>query len=164
MTLDREPLDPEVVADLKLRAATERERGKHRDADRSLDWSPPVIVGAWPCRFCSVLVDVPEETMSRWSTFNTHLRSRGEPPLDYRKVLVCAECDNDRRMRSGDVRRQEADEMARLIRLLKSASDLESSEARTAIAQLRGLHHPDVDGLVESLRTRSAKRGKRVEL
>ena len=47
--MSREELDPEVVADLKLRAYSEHDRSRTRGAD-TYDWRAPVTVTQWKCK------------------------------------------------------------------------------------------------------------------
>jgi len=147
-------VDPEVIADLKLRAATEHDRSRSRPT--SYAWTPPKIVGAWHCKNprCRVLVDVTEETMERFCMFNAHLRRRGEDPLEPSKILYCDSCIVEYKRTAPDRRRGQMDRVAVAIRQLKESGD--SSRERDLIAQLEEWGHPDVTGLVQAITERRA--------
>lgn len=154
MTREFEP-DPEVIADLQLRDATERDRSRTRRA--SYAWTPSKIVGAWRCKNlrCPAFVEVTEETMERFCMFNSQLRSRGEAPLDPSKILYCDPCITEYKRTAPDRRRAQMDRMAVVIRQLKDSGD--ASRERDLIAQLEEWGHPDVTGLVKAITERLAK-------
>lgn len=145
--------DPEVLADLQLRASSERDRSRSR-SDGNYSWSPPSIVGKWRCRnpHCKSLVDVPEPAMERFCAFNELLRRRGEEPLDRDKILFCPSCEAEFRRVAGDRRRERVERMRSAIVELKATRDAERQ--RELLDQLRIWHHPDVDGLANWLRER----------
>lgn len=121
--------DPEVLADLRFRDASERDPDRssrvtcectHRaDAHDSttgrcnecgcqeyeraaaLTWSPPVIVERWPCTGCNALVDMPRDAIEVHERFSRQLQRRGQPPLVRR--IPCERCK----------RREEAQEQSR---------------------------------------------------
>jgi hypothetical protein len=114
------PNDPEVIADLRHRDASERDHtrsalvacddcGHHvRDHDSNvgpcskcactefvrkggpMGWRPPVIVERWPCTSCNALVDMPLDAIEQHAAFNRLLAKRGDRPLA--KRIPCGDC------------------------------------------------------------------------
>lgn len=144
-------LDPEVLADLQLRESTVRERGNRRSAPMP-SWSPPAIVGQWPCKVCKRPVDVPDAAMERFEAFSAALVRRGEQPLDEKRILFCDECRNEYIRTAPDRRRGQVERMRPVIVQLKNSRNPEQEWA--AIKQLEEWRHPDVPGLVQSIRAR----------
>lgn len=155
--------DPEVVDDLQLRDRSAADRARTR-GDGVYDWRQPKIVGKWHCfaPHCQSLVDVTEETMDRWATFNSHLASRGEPPLDHGRILRCDSCRAAFAAVRSSKLRERVDQMADLIRQLKAAQD--PRREREIIAQLEKWHHPDVQGLLSALEAKQTRGSRRTEL
>jgi hypothetical protein len=150
--------DPEVVADLQLRARTERERGGR--AAREPSWSPPVIAARWRCRGCKSdwLVDVPVDAVAAYLTFNEELKRRGEEPLDESRIVFCDECRDKGRRMAPEGRRNQVERLRSVIQKLKASRRPE--EERELILQCTALGHPDVEGLVSSLRDKRAAKQK----
>lgn len=94
--------DPEVLADLQLRDASERDRGR----TRPLGWSPPVFVEHWPCKGCGALVGMTKESLDVHAMFNRQLASKRESPLPKRG------CCDDCKTRDEDLARMQADAAA----------------------------------------------------
>lgn len=111
--------DPEVLADLRHREASERDRSrsalvccdgcKHhvRDHDSNVGpcsecdcqefersggprWSPPVIVERWPCTGCNALVEMTSEALETHAQLSSQLERMGERPLARR--IPCTSC------------------------------------------------------------------------
>lgn len=157
MTREYEP-DPEVVADLQLRARTARERPRtEAQVDKVLAWQPPEIVGQWRCRTCgSKFMPITADALEYARMWNRILQRRGEAPLDPERIVFCDDCRELHRSHGADKRRDEVDRMAEEVRKLKNAADPTSEQA--TIRTLRELGHPDVDGLVHSLTAKAAGR------
>lgn len=141
--------DPEVVADLQLRAATLRERGRAREMPA---YEPSKIVDRWPCRACKQPVEVTEDGVDRYQVFNRQLARQGEERLDHTKILFCDSCRVEYQRTAADRRRGQVERMAVVIRQLKSSNKPE--EERLMIKQLEAWGHPDVTGLVQAIRLR----------
>ena len=152
MSDEDDTIDPEVAADLRLRAATARER---RASHSEVAWHPPPIVGKWRCRNpkCPTMVDVPEPAMDRYCAFNAELRKRGEEPLDRDKIMFCEACREHVSSAFADRRREQVERMRSAIIELKEARD--DARQREILEQLKAWHHPDIDGLTLWLRERS---------
>ncbi|MBA2718912.1 MAG: hypothetical protein H0U52_06695 [Chloroflexi bacterium] len=138
--------DPEVVADLQLRARTERDRSRFQGEPR---WAPPRFVAAWKCRTCGVLVDVTVDALERLAVFNSILRRRNEAPLDHNAIVFCDDCLPQFKAFAADHARGKTDRLAEEIRKLKNSGDPVSEHA--VIKTLRDLGHPDVGGLLACL-------------
>lgn len=152
-----EEIDPEVVADLRLRAATMRDTSRGSDP---YDWKPPKLVGGQLlCRTCKIPVAVTEDTIERWWMFNGILRKRNEQPIAPDQIVFCDECVVEHKKHSADTRRREVDLLASMIRQLKETDD--PQRERELIAQLRVQRHPDVDGLVAAIAARKATKRAR---
>lgn len=78
--------DPEVLADLRARQASEGDRSRTRPDG----WVPPAIVERWPCTGCNALVDMPRGAIELHAMFNRQLARRGERPLP--KRIPCPSC------------------------------------------------------------------------
>lgn len=159
MSREFEP-DPEVIADLKLRAHTEYDRTRSRPA--AYVWNPPKIVGAWKCRnaACKAIVDVPDDAMEQFCMFNAELRRRDEDPLDHSKILYCSDCLAEYKATASQRRRGQVDRMAVAIKQLKESGD--ATRERDLIAQLEQWGHPDVEGLVKAITERRVAESGRV--
>jgi hypothetical protein len=147
--------DPEVIADLALRRASERDPTRTR-GEGIYDWKPSIAVGVWACRNprCSGLASVFQENVDAVAVFNAHLAQLGELPLDETKILWCESCLAEYKRTAPDRRRGQVDRMAVAIRALKESDDAERE--RDLIANLDAWGHPDVLGLVSSIRERRA--------
>jgi hypothetical protein len=152
--------DPEVVADLKLRAYTQRDRSRSGEPD--YDWKPPPVATQWKCRTppCKAFVDVTTETLERWQLFNEQLKRNGDKSIGSHEVLWCESCLAEHRRIQPDRLRKRVDRMASVIRQIKDGdktiryrtNDGEvTCDQRAALAQLRVWGHPDVDGLIAKL-------------
>jgi hypothetical protein len=154
-------MDPEVIADLKLRAYSERDssRGKVTE-DHIANWRPDGVVTQWKCRMekCMRFMDVTQEGIDRLDDANAHLAKRGEPPLKSFEVAICQTC---MRMRAGDVGRRLRERVTGLaenIRKLKEhAKPRQASELLAAIIKAK---HPDLPGLLDAIEARRSKSGE----
>ncbi|MBA3421673.1 MAG: hypothetical protein H0U12_07240 [Thermoleophilaceae bacterium] len=155
--------DPEVIADLKLRAYSEHDTSRARPSrDRIGRWAPDKTVGAWRCRRsgCAGLFAVTAEAVEHVEIFNRELARRGEDAIDLRQVAWCDGCRAAWLASRSTKARERVDAIAELVRELKA-----SNQPRTLteqIKQLRKWNHPDLDGLLSAIeeRLRSGK-GKR---
>lgn len=96
--------DPEVLADLRKRDASERDRGR----TRPLGWVPAPIVEHWGCKGCGALVGVTKEAVETREVFNARLRSRGEAELAKDRIVFCPSC----KARDEDLARAQAEAKA----------------------------------------------------
>ena len=163
---DFEP-DPEVVADLRLRASTERDTTR---SAKPPEYVPPTFVAKWRCKTpgCGALVDVTEESMERLAVFNGRLRSKAEAPLDPHSIVFCADCEQRNDAAQSERRRREVDRMAIVIRGVKSGqfplrvtwnnTEHTLTEAQ-AYEKLERWGHPDVPGLKQAIAERNATSG-----
>jgi hypothetical protein len=143
--------DPEVVADLKLRAATERDRSRSREMPAFV---PPKFKGKVPCRGrCGGVVDWTEDAEERFEMFNRILKSKMEAPLDKTLIVFCEKCKSVGLAAAAAVNLKKVEVMAKLIRELKTKSD---PPGETEILEkLKKLDHPDIPGLLISLRDKA---------
>lgn len=155
--MTREP-DPEVIADLQLRAMSERDSTRTRGADYS--WTAPEVIGKWKCRnrACSTLCDVTEDTMARWADSNVMCRRRGWPTIETHEVLICDSCRVLVENKRCEKRKAQREQTAELVRRLKDSPD--PRREKHIVEQLEKLNHPDIIGLLESL-AEKAERGSR---
>jgi len=83
-------LDPEVLADLRRREASEGDRTRSRETALAFD---PTPVEHWPCRSgCGAMVPVPQAALDTLAIMNGALARRREPPLSKAKIALCDEC------------------------------------------------------------------------
>lgn len=149
-------IDPEVLADLRLRESTERDRAPANAA--IYDWRRPQFCGAWPCRTCSTLVPVQASDLENVAMWNRILKARGEEPIEVERVMFCDDCRALHKDRGAGKRREQNERLAEEIRKLKAAPD--PDRERATINTLRDLGHPDVDGLLHELRERAGSTSK----
>lgn len=80
-------LDPEVIADLRRREATEGDRDRTRSA--ALAFGDPLPVEHWPCRGgCGRMVGVPQAAIDVFAM----MQQRAGGTLSKAKVMWCQEC------------------------------------------------------------------------
>jgi len=154
----REP-DPEVVADIRFRDESTRDRTRSR-GEGVYDWTPEKSVGVWACRNprCRGYAQVFQPNIDAADAFDRQLAQRSEVPLDRTKILYCDACLSEYKRTSPDRRRGQVERMAVAIRQLKESDDPERE--RDLVANLEAWGHPDVPGLVSALRERkNAERG-----
>ncbi len=165
-----EELDPEIVADLKLRAYSEHDRSRSC-GEGVYDWKPPITVTQWKCRTppCKVFVDVDAETVERWEIFNRRLKAQGEKPIASHDVMRCASCEVELAKIQPIRLRKRADRTASVIKQLKAGDkvirfkdndgDHGANEAE-AFQMLRKWGHPDVEGLQQAMAERGSPNKK----
>lgn len=157
MNYDEE--DPEVVADLKLRAATERSRKGLTEAGFAAairEAATPRIIDQVPCRArCGRLCDWTAEAEEQFEMFNRELLRRREAPLDKTRIVFCQACiDGATPIRATEARRH-VEYVAGLVRQVKASSNPENE--KDLLEKLKKASHPDIPGLLEALRTKGAK-------
>lgn len=158
--------DPEVLADLRLRAASEYDTSRTR-GNPAAEWTAPDIVALWPCRMkgCTLKVPVTQDAFERKDVMDRQLARMGEEPLDIATIMACPQCIEKARYGPYKAHRQweKLDRVAAAIRTIKASQD--PKREHDAIAQLRKDHHPDVEGLLEAvcarLRGSNSKRDRK---
>lgn len=147
--------DPEVVADLQLRADSMHDRSRSRGRE-IYTWSPPAIVGFWGCRRpnCRGSVEVTQDALDFAKQCDGWLADRGEEPLERSKIAYCPGCLAEYKRSAPDRRLKQVELLAVKIRELKESSD--PFGERDKIDELAKMGHPDVNGLVQSLQDRRA--------
>ncbi len=155
-----EELDPEVVADLRLRASSMFDRTRTGAEPK---WERPRFVAEWACRnkACRVRVAVTQDAVDQLALCNRWLRDRGETPLIHEnEVMVCDTCRvllTEQRARNLTDRRERIKTNVRIVVGSKNPRD-----EKDAIAALTKDHHPDVPGLLECVESKAkATPGKR---
>lgn len=150
---DTVDLDPEVVADMQKRDASERDRTRARSAVGfgGNAWTSPKFVGKWRCANpeCAALVDITEEAFEALCTFNGKLRSDNQQPLDTNKIARCPECVAKIQVIREEKQHERREQLAYAIQQLKQSRDPRNE--RDLVEKIKKLHHPDVEGLLESL-------------
>lgn len=150
-------LDPEVVADLQLRAATERDSTRSRPT--TLRYEPCPTVRVLPCagnvngKPCGHPCELTQTGQARLTQFAKMLLSRGEQPLDEHKLLMCDRCRALWESQRADRKRERVEEMRTCIQQLKASKDAE--QEYDLWRRVEALHHPDPRGLREALRAKS---------
>lgn len=139
--------DPEVVADMQLRAST----AASRPAAPMPEWTPPPVVDRWVCRHprCSRMVEVTPDAVEYRDMFNRQLAARGEAPMSTESIVVCDEHRRELADFKVEYLRRQSERLRLNIQRLKASRDPERETE--IIAEIRRDHHPDVEGLVQSL-------------
>lgn len=149
-------IDPEVLADLRLRARTERERPAVPPS--ALKWSPSPTIAKVPCRArCGNVTDWTEDAEDRFRIFNRELERRNEAPLDKTRIVFCLKCQEIGAKMAAERNRKHIDALAEVIKRIKASSNPE--EEREDIEKLKKLNHPDVQGLLQAIRARLDAKG-----
>lgn len=150
-----EEIDPEVLADLQLRESSQRDWTRTRGRG-VYDWHKPNDVEQWRCRVptCGAMVGTTQEAVDAAAVFDRELHRRGEGPLDRERIAMCDDCRKRFLKQRADKNRMHVDGMAELIRELKGEEAPPPERERVLIEKIRHMHHPDVDGLLLSIRER----------
>ncbi len=149
--------DPEVVADLKLRAYTEHDRSRTRGVG-VYEWRAPEAAEIWNCRGCGSPVPVTEEALHACGTFDRELVRKGEPPLVRNRIVFCSDCKEQGFKISADRNRKAIDTLADLIRQLKDEPPPNEAYTAELLRKCALLHHPDVDGLKQAIEERRKRK------
>ena len=153
MTYDSD--DPEVIADLRLRASSQYDRSRTGE----VPWTPPKIHSQVPCRNrCGALVDWTEEAQEAMEVWNRVLARRGETPLDQTRVVFCNPCRAGGRKQLAANNRKLVDDVAKAIRELKAGVELHRENELLDKLEKAGL--PDVSGLRQWLADKANKKQK----
>lgn len=145
--------DPEVVADLRLRAATERDPNRSREMPR---YEPAKIHSHVPCRGrCGAIVSWTEEAEHAFQTWNRVLAAKAEAPLDKTRIVFCNTCRQRGAELTADANRKKVDAMAAAIRELKIGCH--EHRENELLDKLEQAGHPDVPGLRQWLRDNAGK-------
>lgn len=158
--------DPEVLADLRLRASSMHDSSRTRAVDVNQLWQRPVLVTEWRCRFpdCRVMVGMDQDAVDRLERFNAELarrRARGEAdahPIETHQIMIC---DAHKRLfdeKRAHRLRERVVELRDAIQQIKASSDPRNEKALIEILHKR--HHPDVDGLLQAIEERIGTKGK----
>lgn len=145
--------DPEVEADLRKRSASERDPSRTRTAVSPMGGS---VVTAWPCAAtgCTETVLVTEDAVFTLDVFNAELEKRGEAPIA--PAAFCPPHAAQRNRVGANALEGRRDETRELVRQVRNSSNAHGEVA--AIARLRRLGHPDVDGLLQALAEKPGRR------
>lgn len=171
---ERPPMDPEVLADLQLRASSQYD--SERSGAPMRPYGSTVIVEHWPCRRpgCKNVVGVTEVAIERVVSFSETLAREGDAviagrhprkrpdeyvaahykPLDATAIVFCGECIAVHREMGAPKRRAEVERMRTLIVELKTDPGPTPMREREIVIQLRAWHHPDVEGLTRAIAER----------
>lgn len=153
--------DPEVVADLKLRAKTTYDKSRTGGAD-AYDWREPATVAAWCCRTktCRAPVRVTQDAVDMLATMNRLAKARGFERIREDEVMFCTVCEVAMRKERERIASRLSEVLSKAIVEIKKGPGDERE--RELIKKLEALGHPDVPGLVQAIREkRDASKGKR---
>lgn len=138
-------IDPEVRADLQLRARTERERTSVTPV-----WTPPKIHSKVPCRGrCGSTCEWTEDAEERFQIFNRELERRNEAPLDKTKIVFCLACAAVGADAAAKRNRKMVDAVGDIIRELKAGTD--AAHELDLLHKLEKAGHPNIEGLKQWL-------------
>ena len=144
--------DPEVIADLQLRASSVYDSSR---SSQPPTWAPPTIVDRVPCRArCGAVVEWTDEAEERFGIFNRHLKQKLEAPLDKTKIAFCNACRAKGQALAAERNRQAVEFMAPLIRELKGEPAPNAIREREIIEKLKKAGHPDIEGLCGAIKAR----------
>lgn len=145
-------IDPEVLADLQLRASSQYDSTRTRGAG-VYDWKKPNDVAQWPCKRakCRKPVGVTQEAVDRFEDMNRILGNMmpPEPRATIGEVVFCDECAAAMARTMIDLNVEKRSKLADVIRAMKESANPRAEH--DLIKKLNRLDHPDVTGLIESL-------------
>ena len=81
-------LDPEGLADLRRREASEGDRTRTRETAQA--FGDPAPVEHWPCRGCGTLVGIPQAALDAFEALDRIARKRDGRPLA--RTIPCEAC------------------------------------------------------------------------
>lgn len=147
--------DPEVLADLHLRASSERDASRTR-GDGVYDWRRNDTADVWGCRSssCSGTVDVGQEVVDGLEVFNRRLREQREAQIEPHRVAFCADCRAMGAKLAAERNRKHVDALAELIRRLAADPPPSLPDEYDLIEKIKLMRHPDVEGLIGAIRAR----------
>lgn len=92
--MTRDPItDPEILADLRRRADSERDTTRARP----VGWTSPAIVEHWPCSGCAAMVGMTRDAIDLHAMFNAQLERRRDKPLPKRgQCEACKRAEEER--------------------------------------------------------------------
>lgn len=143
--------DPEVIADLRLRESSTRDRTRTGETK----WQPPKIVEHVPCRArCGAMAEWTEEAEERFAMFNRMLASRMDAPLDKTRIVFCNACRAKGVGAAADSNRDRVAYMRPLILELRGEPAPKAEREREILEKLKKAGHPDLGGLVKAIAAR----------
>ena len=150
--------DPEVLADLRLRASSMHDRTRARPTKSA--WSPPAIVDRWPCKTgCGAMVDVPIDAVQALDVFNAQLKRQREKPIAPSQVMVCDKCKATLLEQEAEEKRTRAERVSFHVAALGASKGIPTEE-HGILEQLKRWGHPDPEGLAKAIaERRAAERG-----
>jgi len=153
--------DPEVIADLQLRARTEFDRSRTKGAD-VYDWREPATVAAWCCRTrtCRTPVRVTQDAVDNLAMMNRQAKARGYERIRDDEVMYCATCEAAMRVERGVVSQRRSEVMRKHIVELKGGPG--ADRERDLLKQLEALGHPDVKGFEQAMREKKDSKKTRM--
>jgi hypothetical protein len=153
--------DPEVIADLQLRAYTEKTRKGLSEAGFKaaiVAAAKPDIIGEVPCRGrCGAVVGWTQQAEDAFNVWNGILARKVEAPLDKTRIVFCNSCRDLGRKIAGESNRKHIETLASVIRQVKASGNPDGETK--LLERLKELNHPDVFGLLEALRAKRDKSG-----
>ncbi len=147
-----EELDPEVLADLQLRAASEHDATRTRISPAAIGtWKPDADVTTWPCRRpgCEQPVGVTQDAIDYLAMCNGWLRKRGEREIPTDAVMLCEPCRKRLQGIYEKAHEKQRERCRELVQKLKASATPRNEHE--IIRALEDVKHPDVSGLIESL-------------
>lgn len=146
--------DPEVLADLQLRASSMHDYTRTRPT--KIGWTPPAIVDRWPCKTgCGAMVDVPIDAVQALEVFNAQLKRQRDRPIAPSQVMVCAPCKAKELELEAEEKRTRTERVAHHVAALNASKGIPTEE-RGILEQLKRWGHPDPDGLAKAIAERRA--------
>lgn len=143
--------DDEHDEDAAIRAASLNDPNRSGDPGA---YKPPIVVGFAKCRNfgrCANVVAWNEEADDQLAVWNRQLAKQNEPLIERDKVMFCAQCEAAKRAYAIEHYAKARELMRDCIRELKSTTNPERE--RELAKKIGMLGHPDVNGLLESIRT-----------
>lgn len=162
---DKLKLDPEVIADLKLRESSTRDKTRTGE----VEWTSPVLVESWKCRAprCSNVVEVTQDVVDQHRVFNGYLQDRGERDIPTDAIVLCPDCKKLAASYRNEALLERNRQMTADVQHMKASPDPRNEH--DCLRRLRANHHPDIDGLLDVLVRRlegekGSKRSKKGDL
>lgn len=143
-------IDPEILADLRLREETLRDPNRRRRDAGLPVFDLPEFVRLLPCFNCGAACELNDIGQARLDQFNAVLRRRGEPDIDEKETLMCLTCRKKWDAMKANHNRKRVEEMGKTVRSLKASKNPDGEDAAWTYVDK---NHPDPTGLREWIRS-----------
>lgn len=151
--------DEDVRADHLARIDSERDQTRNRAERPAMPGG--TVVGQWLCRGgCGTLCEVTEAALESMATFNKHLRTRGEKPLDTSRTVFCEHCRVIDEQRYQERAESARGEIRWRIEELRNAGGPSPAREEALVRELRDLGCNDIGAILHAIKEKRRAGGE----